>query len=151
MATIPIYDETLLPCLSYPMSNTQARTGRATAETSISGEDDAAVKAFYEFWKADCNYGLDPFLIPLPFFGETVDVTRPAILVKFIGDLKGDKTTRGWKVQFSLEILGDVDYVVDDFGNFIVSDTGDFTINDQGDFVATGNNVNSYKEILWEP
>ena len=177
MAQAPIYNEDVLPCLSFPFSNTQeqttkylggkARTGRVIGDVKISAEDDAGIKALYEFWKQQCNYGLEPFLMPIPVFGEDVDTVHPAILVKFLGELTAEKAVRGWDCPFKIEILGDVHYVVTDAGDYVLSDsdtlvcsetvlcletlgTGDYIINDDGDFVATGNNVNSYKEILWE-
>jgi len=161
MAAIPIYNEATLPCLIYPMKNTQEPTkkylggkaisGRALATVNLVAESDAEMTALYEFFKTDCNYGLEPFLIPIPFFGADVEVETPAILVKQLGSLETDKTNSNkWKASLKLEILGDIDYVIDGEGNFVLSDSGDFVLSDSGDFVSTGNNVNSYREIFYE-
>lgn len=159
MATIAVYDETALPCLSYPFDNTEehtkkylggeAMTGGAYATISITQMTDLEMQAVHEFRRVDCNSGLDPFLLPIPYFGLDVNVDLPAVLVQFKSEFKSSRQKGYWSTSFKVEILGNIVYTIDDLGNYVVTDAGDFVVSDGGDFVSTGNNINSYKEVLW--
>lgn len=155
MATIPIYDETILPCITYPMINKRKVSKRYLGNKGISGETYATVQliaktdselaALTDFWLIDCNYGLEPFLIKLPMFGQ--EVTMPSILVKFIGDTSDSKNDDGtWRLTRELKILGNIVYIIDDNGDFITDDSGDFTITDDGDFIST-ENINTFRSV----
>ena len=155
MATIPIYDITTLPCISYPMENTAqkskkyqggyALTGNTKASVSLIAKNDTEMLALYDFWKTDCNFGLEPFLMPIPVFGNTQDLYLPSLLVLFKSDLKATKNSSNWTIKMDLEIYGLVNYVIDDFGQFITSDTGEYVITADGNYVATGNVITSYR------
>ncbi|MFT7880718.1 MAG: hypothetical protein ABXS91_10030 [Sulfurimonas sp.] len=150
--TIPIYDESILPCITFPLENThqetkrylggKAITGEAYASISLIAKDDNEAKALYDFWVTDCNYGLEPFLIPLPVFGRNADTSAPALLVKFIGDAKDTKVANHWTAKRKLKILGAIHYVIDDQGQFVVDDAGDYIITDSGE-------INTYKEVIY--
>lgn len=157
--TIPIYDINTMPCITYPMKNTQvqtkkylggkARTQQVDIVINIMAKSDAEMLALYTFWKTECNYGLEPFLLPLPIFGETFNPAAPHILAKFNGDISVDKTGAVWEASMNILVLGTIDYIIDDFGNFIVSDTGEYMVDANDNYVATGNIVNSYREVLY--
>jgi len=159
MATIPIYDEATLPCISFPLDNTHQATKRYLGGKAVSGEvyadinlfikNDTEADALHDFWVADCNYGLEPFLIPLPVFGRETDTSDPALLVKFVGDAKDTKNAGYWTAKRKLRILGTIIYIIDDGGNFILDDVGDFVLGGDGSYVATGNEINSYKEVVY--
>ena len=149
MATIPVYDEATLPYIVYPLNavhelprrflGRRAVTGEVYADVSVVSNNDTYAKALHDFWITDCNYGLDPFLIPLPIFGRDSDTSHPALLVKMVSDIDYNRQNVTAISKFRVKVLGEVSYVVDDLGDFIISDTGDFVISDTGDYVATGN------------
>ncbi len=156
---IPIYDPTLLPCITYPMKNTQVQTerylgGRAVTgavniDISIMAKNNTELNALYNFWVNDCNYGLEPFLISLPIFGTTVIPEAPDLLVQFSGDFSADKESLLWRSKIRLELIGSIDYIIDGNGDFIVSDTGEYTVTEDGSYAPTGNIINSYREVLY--
>ena len=161
MATLPIYLETTLPCLVYPMDNEheptvrglggKATVGRSLASVNYTAESDAEIAALEAFLNTECNYGLDPFLIPIPFFGEAVTVATPAILVQLRGGVKAAKPKfTMWTGSLSLEVLGKIDYTIEAGGDFTLHATGDFTFDVDGNLVSTGlTTINSYREIFY--
>ena len=147
---IPIYDMTILPCLSLPMKNTQKETKRYLGGIAMTQEVIAQANAVYNFWATDCNFGLEPFLAPIPIMGDTiVDPSHPEMLVQFYGDFDITKSSAVWECEFKLKIIGTVDYIVDDLGDFIVSDAGEYTVTDSGDYIPTGNPITSYRKVLY--
>lgn len=157
--TIPMYDYDVLPCITDPMKVTQeeterflggrALTGAVYAEINLIADTDAEEKALYDFWKDQCKYGVEPFLISLPIFGNTFDITKPDILVQFVGEISGTRDGGRWTSKQKLKVLGTLAYTVDDQGNFIVTDAGAFVVTEGGDYVATGNAIESYREVLY--
>lgn len=157
--TIPIYDQTTLPCLSLPMKNTHGETARYLGNRAVTGDisltvkvipkSDIEAKALYDFWATDCNFGLEPFLAPIPIFGNTVDKEFPKMLVQFYGHFSMDKNSVIWGTELKLKLIGTIDYVVDGLGDFIVSDAGEYTVTANGDYVPTGNTINSYREVVY--
>lgn len=156
----PIYDVSTLPCITYPMENKveqtrkylggYAITGRTTATINVMAKSNAEEKALYDFWRTDCNYGLEPFLIPIPLFGdEVISPQAPTLLVKFKSDLKSTKESGRWKSSFEVEVFGLFIYIVDDQGNFVVDDTGEYKVLADGTYVPTGNVINSYRGVIY--
>lgn len=116
---IPIYDTETLPCITFPLKTTyeqsqrylggQASTGRLLAEINLIAKNNEEINAFYSFWKTDCNFGLNSFLIPIPVFGDTNTVTtNGGFVVKMIGNLSADKVDGHWTCKLDVEII-DVD------------------------------------------
>ncbi len=159
--TIPIYDSLngTLPAISFPMKNKRKATKRylggeamtRPAETTLSiiAKNDAQESAIDDFWRVDCNYGLEPFLIALPIFGKATDFTKPEILVRFVGDIEDSFDGHLWVTKRRIQILGSLDYIVDVNGDFIVSDTGEYIVTENGDYVPTGNHITSYRELTY--
>lgn len=159
--TIPIYDSTsgALPAITFPMVNRRRATKRylggeamtrpADTTLNIIARTDAQESAIDDFWRVDCNYGLEPFLIALPFMGKTVDFTKPELLVRFVGDVEDSFDGHLWKTKRKIQILGSIDYIIDAQGNFIVSDTGEYIVTENGDYVPTGNHITSYRELVY--
>lgn len=155
--TIPVYDIATMPAIIYPMNNThdetdlylgnRAVTGKARADLTIKAKNDTAAAALYALWKDECNYGVEPFLVPLPFFGREMDTAVPSLLVRFDGPFAISKDSQIWNGGIKIVVIGTVDYIVDNLGDFIVSDLGEYTVNDAGDYVPTGNIIESYREI----
>jgi len=151
MATIHVYDETILPCITFPLDNTHEKSKRYLGNKALSGEiyaninllpkNDTEMKALYDFWKDDCNYGLNPFLIPLPIFGRTGDLEYPCLQVKFVEEIKSVKVDLHWTVKIKLKVLGNVYYIVDDVEDYIIDDSGNY--------VVTDIETNSFKEITY--
>jgi hypothetical protein len=156
MATIPIYDQTVLPCVTFPMVNTRAKTtrylgqraitGDIYAELNMVGEDNQQVKALDDFWKNECNYGLEPFLIRLPVFGRSTDVD---ILVTFSNDIKDTRNVTRWDLKRKIKVLGLVVYTIDGNGDFILSDEGHYVLDDDGNYIALKSKAKIYKEITY--
>lgn len=157
--TIPIYDTSTLPCITFPMKVTQeqsmrflggrAITGGVYVELSMIARTDAEENALYNFWATDCNFGLEPFLISLPIFGGVTDALHPDLLLQFIGDISDTKDSTEWTTKRRFKVLGTIDYIIDVNGDFIVSDTGEYTVTAGGDYIPTGNIINSYREVLY--
>lgn len=157
--TIPIYDTNILPCITHPMRNRHMRSkkylggiavvGSAEATVNVIAENDTEISALYDFWRYDCNYGLEPFLIPLPLFGLDFDPLYPNILVQFADDLNINKEDTVWTSSIKIKVLGTIDYIVDAQGNFIVSSAGEYTVDANGDYVATGNIIDTYRKVFY--
>ncbi|MDD5359496.1 MAG: hypothetical protein PHI79_08110 [Sulfurovaceae bacterium] len=155
--TIPIWNASL-PRIVFPIKSGQESSKRyfgkkaitrgATAIMEIAGVTNSTATALYDFWKNDCNYGLDPFLIPLPFFGQEIDTEKPNLLVQFVGTLEINGEII-WTSSINLTVLGTIQYVVDDeTKDFIINDeTSDFVIVDDN-LIATPRNIN-YKGVLY--
>lgn len=158
--TIPVYDPSILPCITYPMVCTQeatrkylggiALTGKTYAEISTSSRSNEEQFALYSFWKDTCNHGLEPFLIPLPVFGEMASDKYPAMFVRFIGEIKSTKESSAWKNKFKLEVIATTRYTIDGVGSFVVATVDDLILDGQGNYVASNIELNSYKEIVWQ-
>jgi len=152
--TIPIYDQSILPCVNLPMSNLQevserylgyrALSGEMYADITITAKSHSEAKAVNDFWKNDCTYGLEPFIIHLPFFGDETDVN---LLVMFQKDIRDSRSEIVWALTRSLNILGKVVYTVDGNGDFILTTEGDFVLSDTGDYIALPSDT--YKELTY--
>lgn len=157
--TIPIYDTTTLPCIIHPMKNTHKKSKKylggiavvneIEASIKVKGKNNTEIDALYSFWRHECNYGLEPFLMPLPLFGSGYDAEFPHVLVQFDDDLSVDKNNFTWTSSIKIKVLGTIDYIVDDQGNFVVSDTGEYTVDANGNYVATGNIVDTYRKVVY--
>ena len=149
--TYPEYDLTSLPTIENPYSNEKevtkkylggrAMTGQEYATLNIFMVDNIEAKALYDFWKDDCNYGTDAFLVPLPFFGEVYDKTRPNVVAKFIEDISAEKIDIHWNQGIKVKVLGTVDYITDDALAYITDDSGAF--------IYADSTSNSNKEITY--
>lgn len=157
--TIPIYNIDVLPCIVHPMKNTHQKSKKYLGGVAVVGNMEATIKvkaknntemsALYDFWRYECNYGLEPFLMPLPLFGSTYNPDYPDILVQFDDALSADKNNITWTSSIKIKVLGTIDYIVDDQNNFIVSDTGEYTVDASGNYVATGNIVDTYRKVVY--
>lgn len=158
MATIPIYDETVLPCLTYPFERKQEKSTKFLGKRAVvnniyitittTAKSDDETLALIDFWQADCNFGLEPFLIDTPI---TPPNGESALLCLFVDDMSTAKEESGtWKSTIRLRVLGLIIYIIDDEGQFVLDDSGDFTLTDTGDYLSTGNAIDSYREILWQ-
>lgn len=157
--TIPIYDITTLPAIIYPFDNSQAEaeiylgnravTGYMKGGISIKCRNNADMKLLETFWRDTCNNGLEPFLIPLPFFGtEPDDPDLPELLVMFEGDFEFQAGGQIWNGDIGIVVLGTIDYIINDLGDFIVADTGEYTVTAGGDYEPTGNEK-QYREVFY--
>lgn len=157
--TIPIYDTSTLPIISLPLKDTKTRTMRYLGNRGITGDiqadvelkasSDSQVAALYIFWKDECNYGLEPFIMPLPIFGRPTDVNAPDLLVMFTKESKDTKTQGQWSSKRTLKILGKVVYTINIDGDFILSDEGQFTLDDNGNYIALTSRLHTNKEIYY--
>jgi len=157
--TIPIYDIATMPAIIYPIANdheeteiylgNRAVTGYVTADITLKARNDAHIALLYDFWLTDCNYGLEPFLVPLPLFGRPTNEELPSLLVRFKGKMSVSKDNSLWSSSLQLDIIGTIDYIIDDEDNFVVADTGEYTVTNNGDYVPTGNIINSYREVFY--
>lgn len=158
--TIPIYDVSILPAIIYPMENiheepeiylgNRAVTGYLSSDITIKARNDAHMALLYDFLITDCNYGLEPFLVPLPMFGvASGDNIKPTLLVRVSGPISMKTPGQTWTGQIKLERIGIIDYIVDNLGDFIVSDLGEYMITDGGDYIPTGKVINSYREVYY--
>ena len=149
---IPIYDFTLLPAIEHPFESKQEVTSKYLGKRALTGDEYSTLNIFmvdnseavelYKFWKTDCSYGTIPFLVALPFFGETYDRELPTTLVEFIDDISSNKEDINWKQSVQIKVIGEISYIVDDSLNYLVNDSGDYIISD------TVLNLN--KEITWQ-
>jgi len=156
---IPIYNIDTLPTITFPMKNTHVSTKKYLGGRAVTGEveininlianSNIELKALYDFWLTDCNYGLEPFVIPLPLFGSEPSLTNPTLLVKFISDIETEKVSSIWRANLKLEVFGTLDYIINDLGEFVVTDNGEYTLGDGGEYVPTGNVINSYREVFY--
>lgn len=158
--TIPVYNLNELPCITYPMVCTQESTKKYLGGSAITGKIYADINtisksneeqyALYSFWKDTCNHGLEPFLMPLPVFGEMASARFPAMFVRFMGDIKSTMKENVWENKFKLEVIATTRYNIDNVGSFVVTTVDDLILDGQGDYVATNIELNSYKEIIWQ-
>lgn len=150
------YDTSVLPFLSYPLNNSQettkkylggrAMTGEEYATLSFNMVDDTKAEALYSFWRDDCNYGTDAFLIAMPFRGVVSLPDIPNVLCKFVEDVSMDKVALNWTQAIRVKVL-EYSYVMgniaDDSLNQLVDDSGNI-------LVSTSTPVsNSNKEITY--
>ena len=152
MATLPIYDDTgLLPCLTFTFKSTheeskrylgnQALAGDMYAYINIKPKTDEEMEALYSFWKDDCNYGLEPFILKIPVFGFNRDGTMSAgYVVKFLEDLNSVNTTgEVWEIRNQkLKLFGRVVYITDDSGTVLFDDSSELIWADEETLVGNG-------------
>ena len=138
----PEYDFNILPTIQKAFISEQeatkkylgkrAITGQEYATIDIFAEDDTKIKALYDFWKDDCNYGTLAFLVGLPINGVPSSKDFPTALCRFIDDIVAKKIDDHWtqgiklKVLEYSQILGIIEddatnVIVDDAGNILVS------------------------------
>ena len=134
---IPEYDMDLLPDITKSFTSTQeatkkylggrAITGQEYVTINLFGVDNLEVKALYEFWRDDCQYGTLPFLAPLTVNGHEVNRDIPTALCLFIEDFGADKQDIHWTKSLKLKVLEyseNIYTIVDDAGNLMVDDAG---------------------------
>lgn len=151
MISYPEYDLATLPALTIPYEDKQevtkkylgnrASTGQEYLNFDIFMVDNTERKALYDFWKDDCNYGAEPFLAPLPLFGEVYVKTMPNVVVQFIDEVSVAKQDIHWSTTISVKVIGTVDYVYDDALAYITDDSGAF--------IYADSTSNSNKEITY--
>lgn len=134
--TYPEYDTATLPYIKVPFTNENEYTtkylgGRALvrnqyATISVIATTDAEILALYDFWETDCNYGLTPFLVGVPFNGSTVVENMPSVVLKFIDKIQYSKDGSQWNGNIRCKVVGKVDYITDDLGALITDDSGDY-------------------------
>tara|TARA_R110000772_G_scaffold5454_1_gene19453 strand:- start:2851 stop:3858 length:1008 start_codon:yes stop_codon:yes gene_type:complete len=155
---IPVYDQTILPCISHPMTNTReeatrylgnrAITGGVYAEFNIAGITNAQVKALYDFWRNDCKQGLEPFILNLPMFGKEFGGAKPSLLMVFDKSIKDIKQPNKWDIKRSVRLIGNIVYTMN--GNdFVLSDSGQFIFSETGDYLAITSKLHTNKEITY--
>lgn len=136
---IPIYNETVLPCITYPfkpkkqiiMGFAGKGTQKATADIEILCENDTEVLALDSFFVTDLEYGTKDFLLDIPFFGRVVDNDMPTLLVRFSGHTREySKESFTSQSSHTLEIVGEVKYIVNDGGDYVLNDSGGYIVSD---------------------
>jgi len=148
---IPIYDFDILPTIEHPFESKRELTTKYLGKRALTGQEYSTLNVFmvdddeaielYKFWKDDCSFGTIPFLVALPFFGETYDKDFPTTLVKFTEDISNNKEDYHWKQGINVKVVGEVDYIQDDSLNYIVDDSGGY--------ITTDSVSNSNKEITY--
>ena len=136
----PIYNLNILPAITLPYKDKRevskkylggrALTGEVYLDFDVFMESNTERKALYDFWKNDCNYGTQPFLIPLPLFGETYDKDRPNVLALFTKEIEANKQDIHWTATTSVKAVGTIEYIQDDSSAYITDDSGAFIYND---------------------
>lgn len=150
----PIYNTSILPCVTISMKNTQEETKQYLGRRAVTGDISITMNTFaksdteaynlYRFWRFDCDYGSIPFFISLPIFGQE---TTTAILVKFINNMVFNKEDVNWTNSIELELQNNIAYITDDLGNVLVTDTGEYiTTSIEGIFI---NEVNNYRMVYY--
>lgn len=144
--TIPVYDNTILPFVTISMINTvdipkkylgnKKVEGSKTVKMTTLAKNNAEIEALYLFWRDDCKYGIEPFLISLPIFGMPI-ANYPNVLVRFSGNLAVNKENIHWTNEIELELIGTLNYTIDINGDFIVNNTGSYTVNGNGDYIPS--------------
>jgi len=127
----------------------RAITGATFIELNLRAKSDAQENALYSFWKNDCNYGLEPFLIALPIHGAAVDEAHPDVLVQWVDDFTDTKERGKWTTKRRIRVIGTIDYTIDVDGNFIVTANGEYTVSESGDYVPTGSIATIFREVLY--
>ncbi len=108
------YDCTTLPPIVYPMTNTHIAPIKCLGNRAIVQEQlisinilassNEKMQALYLFWRDDCNYGLDSFLVSLPLFGmETLSTNE--ITVRFKGDFISEADGGLWTQKIELVVV----------------------------------------------
>ena len=154
---VPEYDYNTLPAIEHPFTSSQevtkrylggrAVTGQEYAVINFFSENNAQIKALYEFWRDDCNSGLTQFLAPIPVNGSEVSRYVPTALCEFIEEISMEKLGVHWKQGIKVkiieykEVLG---IIVDDAGNLMVDDVGNVLISISENAIS-----NSNKEITY--
>lgn len=151
MATA-IYDNSLLPCMTFPFNNThtkskrylggQALTGKIYADIKITCKNDDEMIALHDFYSVDCKYGLDPFIFTAPLFGFDTDI------VDFVGEFEGDFSpvkdeTLLWTVTMKVKILAPILLIRDDAGEIVTDDAGEYIYTDTS-LHSSSDNIISY-------
>jgi len=86
------------------------------------------MQALHTFWRTTCNYGVAPFVLPVPMFGMDVDEIN--FLAQWIGDFKPSKVDTHWTVRPKVRLFSQVFFVKDDAGELITDDNGDYVFAD---------------------
>jgi len=134
---IPEYDPYTLPVIETPYDDMQeatkkylggrAITGQEYANINLFAEDDSKIKALYEFWRDDCEYGTLQFMAPLPIHGSEHSRYVPNALCEFLEDVSMEKQDVHWKQGVKLKVIeysANTYTIVDDAGNLMVDDSG---------------------------
>jgi len=150
MATA-FYDEALLPCITYPMENVHTKskrylgnvalTGKVYATINMVAKTDSDMDNLHIFWRVDCNYGLDPFIIAIPIFG--MPTSSLDILCQWVGDFTPTKVDTHWTIKQKLKILSPIQVVKDDVGDYVRDDNGNYIYTDIS-LHTTTDNIISY-------
>lgn len=158
--TIPVYNIETMPVITYPLVCTQEETKKYLGNIAITGAvfsdvntvsvSDEQQNNLFTFWRDTCNYGTEPFMIPLPLFGEMIGEEYPALFVKFIGGVKSTKKSSLWENKFKLEVIAKTSYNLDNIGNIIVPTIDDFILDGQGNYLPSNEVLTSYKAIVWQ-
>ena len=120
----PVFDPSVMPFRLIPIEIQRKETKRYLANRalggsghitlkiiSVDGLDSAKMNALYDFWKNDCQYGIQPFLISLPFFGSLgINDVNPDLLVRFASDLSSSYEN-AWETTLKLKIIANAEYV----------------------------------------
>ena len=136
MAT-PTYDASAMPVIETPFESSQevtkrylgkrAVTGQEYTSINLFGEDDSKIKALYEFWRDDCNYGTVQFMVGIPVHGSEHSRYVPNALCEFTEEVAETKEGVHWKQSIKLKIINysaNTYTIVDDAGNLMVDDSG---------------------------
>lgn len=144
----PVFNKANFPSITTPITVSQDPPFIGLGYKAVSGtryfnlkmntgtpDADLKIAALYDFWKTDCKYGTTPFMVALPFFGEPVDDAYPNFLVRFTGGFTSEYDYR-WKLSQKWEVVGTIQYLSSDAGDYIVNDAGDNLVTDPVDRVG---------------
>lgn len=158
--TYPLYDESVLPCISLPVTNSKKLPERYLGRKAVVSDvyttikthasTDLELHALHLFWEINCNYGLEPFIINTPMFGQNINGNSDFFIAKFTNDVKDTKNNSVWSSSITLKIIGEVNAIVDDAGNLITSDADDLVVTDaQINILYGGGEISSYRYVKY--
>lgn len=151
---LAVFDETVLPCMNLPFENVHSRskkylgkkalTGKVYATLSFTAINDAEMRALHDFWRIDCNYGTEPFVLPAPLFGKAVSAVN--FIAIWYDDFKPTKVDIHWTLKIRVRILAPIIWVYDDAGNHVTNDNGDWIYTDES-LHTSADNVIDYLQF----
>ena len=135
---IPFYDITPnLPCVTFPLESKhtkskkylgyKALTGYVYATLNFTAKNDEETNALHTFWRVDCNYGLEAFIIKMPLFGfPTGDMDY---LVQFVDDFVTNKGEIVTTIKMKVKVISPVTLIYNDDGYYVLDNNGDYVYN----------------------
>lgn len=134
---IPVYDSSVLPCITRAYKNRKEATTRFLGNKAIAGdvyatlelfaETSEQAKAFFGFWRDDLNYGTNAFYIALPVFGSSFSPGTPNVLCRMVSDFDqsmSDSEARRQTIEIKIYDATETWFVVDDEAKQLIDDSG---------------------------